>query len=86
MTPFLFLLLLIIVIVAFVAVIVIIIMTTIIIRKTATQKAGPARWRDLPQAVGQLVLVRSLVAEVTQSIPSITHSSRSNGSRSSWEW
>ena len=59
MIAFLFLLLLlriliVIVVVAIAIVIIITItnITTIIIRRVATQNAGLARWRDLPQAAG----------------------------------
>ena len=55
-TTFLFLLLLLLIIIAVVAVVIIIVtaaaIITIIIRTVATQGAGLARWRDLPQAAG----------------------------------
>ena len=79
MKAFLFLLLLLLIVIVVVAIAIVIIVIipaiimTIIIRTVATQSAGLARWRDLPQAAEyRKADGQRLKSEVNRHIPEVT--------------
>ena len=76
MTALPLLLLLVIIIVVVVAIVIVIVTTTttIIARRAATQSAGPARWRDLPQAssieqLGAVIIATAALVELWRGPP-----------------